>query len=120
MIRTYLATAATALVLGTAMFAGWGIAASSEASAQGWRYERPYDHRYDRRRYNRERDYRRARPYYQGGPRQGFNQPAPPAGLGRSGVLPNGRSYYTPPGGQLPPGQSYNTAPGRNGPGGNN
>ena len=118
MIRTYLATAATALVLGIGMLAGWSVAAPSEASAQGWRdHDRRYgyDRRYERR-VQRDRGYRQQRPAYG----RSYNVPAGPGGLGRAGVLPNGRTFYTPPGRELPGGQTYETSPRGQGTGGAN
>lgn len=131
MIRKFLAASATAIVLGIGIFASWGVAVPTEAAAQGWReYDRryAYDRRYDRRRayrqpsYRQQPAYRQQRPVYGGGFRNGGglqNVPAGPGGRGRAGVLPNGRGYYTPPGGQLPNGQSYETGPANQGGGRN-
>lgn len=119
MIRKILLASVTAVVLGAGFVGVSGIAAPTEAQAQWRDYDRRYgyDRRYDRRRAYRQPAYRQRGPVYG----QGYNNvPAGPGGLGRAGVLPGGRPYYTPPGGQLPNGQSYDTAPGRQGPGGYN
>ncbi|SFJ67171.1 hypothetical protein SAMN05216304_111104 [Bosea sp. OK403] len=104
MIRKTLIAAATTLVLGVGFVGLGGVAAPSSAQAQWRDYDRPY---YGQRRHYRERAYRPQRPAYG----RGYNVPAGPNGLGRAGVLPNGRSFYTPPGGQLPGGQTYETSP---------
>jgi hypothetical protein len=132
MIRKTLLAAATAVILGAGFTGVGGIAVPTSAQAQWRDYDRPY---YGQRRYYRERDYYRDRRYDRGyraqrpayGGRQVYQPPTPVqgyrggsggAGQGYSGVLPNGRPYYTPPGQQLPPGQSYTTPPGRNDNGG--
>ncbi len=113
MIRNTIFAAATAIALGAGLVGVGGIAAPTEAQAQWRDYDRGYygrdyryDRRYDRRRYDRKPAYRPQRQVYG----QGYEPaPAGPGGRGRAGVLPNGRPYYTPPGGQLPNGQSYTT-----------
>ncbi|CAN7700996.1 hypothetical protein LJR009_001960 [Bosea sp. LjRoot9] len=113
MIRKTLIAAATTLVLGVGFVGLGGVAAPSSAQAQWRDYDRPY---YGQRRHYRERAYRPQRPAYG----RGYNVPAGPGGLGRAGVLPDGRRFYTPPGRELPGGQTYETSPRGQGTGGYN